>query len=146
MKNENDFNADLSKAFKRMSPELKSVKTSDRMSLGISDFMLYKNGKSAALEVKFVKELPAKDTSKILKHKFEGAQITYLEDIALTGNGAFGLVGILPERRMYLIDMKKMPKENRTEYYDFTLSELKKMAGVFHYEFSEVQDLIEDIF
>lgn len=125
MKNENELNSELSKEFKRREPKIKSVKTSDRISVGISDFTLYGNGLSCALEVKFVKELPARDNSAILGHKFDGAQITHLESIWLTGNNAFGLIGVLPEKMMYLFDMTNCPANDRMEFFNFKKEDLR---------------------
>lgn len=126
MKTENEFNAELSKQFKKFEPHLKAVKSSDRISIGISDFTLYGNCLSCALEVKFVKELPVRESSAILGHKFDGGQITYLESIWLTGNNAFGLIAVEQEKMMYLFDMKHCPPDNRIEFFDFHMRDLKQ--------------------
>lgn len=107
MKTENDFNAYLSKELRRLSPGLHFVKASDKFTVGIADFLLWRGSRSAAMETKFVREIPG-DNALLLKHEFGGAQATFLESIGLTGNGAFGLVGIGSVGTMYLIPWKNL--------------------------------------
>ena len=110
MKTEGEFNTFLGNQMKKMGKEFTAIKHSDRFQTGISDFMVYGNGKAMALESKFVKELPGGNTL-LLKHPFTGPQLTYLESISLSGNWAFGIVGIEQTKRIYAIPFSKLPKE-----------------------------------
>lgn len=102
-KNEGDLNAYFSKEWKKQYPKLKVVKAADKFQVGLSDFMLYKDGTARGIEVKLVKELPARASTNILKHEFAGSQITYLKDLDLTGNKGFGLLAVEPLEIVFMI-------------------------------------------
>lgn len=108
MRNENAYNAYLSKELRKLHSEgLYHTKTSDRFTAGISDFLIWWKGKSIALEVKFIKEFTTKGD--LLAHPFTGAQLTFLESIHFSGNNAYGLVAVGSEKRMYAIPWSTIP-------------------------------------
>ena len=109
MKTENDFNAYLSKNLKRYSPDVHTVKISDKFTVGISDFMVFCSGKTLALETKFEKSFPQRKTSQVLSHPFSGAQLTFLESMFLTGNMGYGMVAIEETQKMYIFPFAAIP-------------------------------------
>lgn len=104
MNNENDLNAALSKFMKREMPAIHTLKVADKITLGISDFLMFGPAPSVGIETKFIKELPVRDSSKALKHEFHGAQLTFLESLILSGNRGYGLIGIKEWDQMILIE------------------------------------------
>jgi hypothetical protein len=117
MKGENDFNGQLSKEFRQLKG-LHHVKVADKFTIGISDFLIWIEGTSIALETKFVKEWP-KGHLKLLQHEFTGPQQTFLESIALTGNRAFGLVYVDCVRQSFIIPWNQIPKEGNWHTEEF---------------------------
>lgn len=118
MNNENELNAALSKFLRKKMPKLHPVKVADKMTLGLSDFLIFCLATSVGLEVKFVKELPVRDSSKVLTHEFSGAQLTFLESLELTLNRGYGLIGVKPWNKMILIQREYLAP-------NFTLHEFK---------------------
>lgn len=140
MKTENELNAALSKYFRSKMPKLHPVKVADKVTLGVSDFLLFCAFTSVGLEVKFVKELPMRDTSKVLTHEFSGAQLTFLESIELTGNRGYGLIGVREWDQMILI-----PQENMQA--NFTLKELKNASTIGKvFKLGQYKELTEYLF
>lgn len=109
MKTENDFNAELSKKLKKYSPEVHTIKISDKFTVGISDFLIMCMGKTLALETKFEKSFPQRQTSQVLSHPFSGAQLTFLESVALAGNMGYGMVAIEETQKMYVFPYAAIP-------------------------------------
>jgi hypothetical protein len=140
LKTEGQFNAHLSKEFKRFNPKLKCLKVADKFSVGISDFLLWGNGKSRAIESKFVTHLPVRATTKVLSHPFAGAQLTFLEDICLAGCSGWGLIGIGETKTMHLLMLEDIPKEG-----NFTKEEFVGMRQVV-FGFDEVPLLVDYLF
>lgn len=140
MKSEGEYNAFLSKEFKKRSPELHSVKIADKFSVGISDFIIWNCATSAGLEVKFIKDWPIRSTTKILKHPFAGAQKTFLESIALTRNAGWGLIAVESEKRAYAIPYDKIPDTGNWTHEDFLIEGFTWI----HYE--DVDNLIKLLF
>lgn len=106
MRNENEFNAYLSKNFRKMYKRVKYTKVSDRFTPGVSDFLVwFSGGNSAALECKYVQSLGDEDKPALQKHPFTPAQINFLRDIASTGNVASGLIFVNDIRKMFLIPL-----------------------------------------
>lgn len=102
-KTENEFNAFLSSEFKKLAPQLEAIKIADKFKSGLSDFLLWYDGASCALEVKFVKELPVRNDSMVLDHKFSGAQIRKMTRLVETGNRAMGVVAVKSLDLMFFI-------------------------------------------
>lgn len=100
-KTESAFNSFLTKEFKRYRPNFYAVKISDKYKSGLSDFVIFCNGKSLALECKNI--LTTEGTGMLLKHPFSPEQRNFFRNVSGTGNLAFGLLGVDDENRMYLI-------------------------------------------
>ena len=133
MKNENALNAYLGKELRKLSPRVHTIKISDKFTSGISDFLLYTEGTSIAVEVKFVPELPSYK-AQLLQHPFTGEQLTFLESIDLTNNRAFGLVVI--GKMAYPVPACFIPETGNWMCSDFVgafegyqLTEIPKMLG-----------------
>jgi penicillin-binding protein-related factor A (putative recombinase) len=118
MKTESDYNAALGKAFKTKWPKLFHIKCADKFTAGISDFLIYYEGMHAGLEVKFVNELPS-DRSLLLKHPFEGSQLTFMTHLKATGGKTFGLVGIKQHKAAYMIPSFLIPEIGNWKTGDF---------------------------
>lgn len=115
MKNENSFNAFLSQKLRTLQNSgYHHLKTSDRFTAGIPDFLIWGHGRSLALECKFIQHFPKTGGCLLLdKHPFTGPQRTYLESIGITKNRAFGLVVVWSANVMYLVPWDRI-KENWT--------------------------------
>lgn len=91
MKDENAFNRHLGSELVKFRPGVFYQKISDRFNIGISDFLIWSNGRTLALETKFTQKVePTK--KKMLNRPFTGAQITFLENMALAGNTSYGYI------------------------------------------------------
>lgn len=142
MKNENAFNAYLSKEFRSRHNRLGCfhVKASDKFTAGVSDFLLWMNSHSAGLETKLVKTIDRKPTTLLLDHTFTGAQLTFLESMRLTGNYAYGLVGVLDTSRMLLIESANLPESG-----NWTASEFD-MVNKRNFAMDDIDGLLQAIF
>ena len=118
MKTENDFNGALSKKIRALGSGTFSFKASDKMTVGVSDFLIWRGGMTLALESKFIASTPSLK-AQLLQHPFSGAQLTFLESLALSGNKAFGLVGIEDKKMMYLIPWDQIPASGNWKTADF---------------------------
>ena len=118
MKTEGDFNRLLSRELRKAGPGLYHLKTADRFTVGISDFLIWNMGKTVALETKFVNGIPSEKAS-LLKHPFSGAQITFLESMALSGNAAFGGIYLNELNLFYLIPGGSIPTTGNWKTKDF---------------------------
>jgi hypothetical protein len=120
MKGENDFNRDLAKDLRGFKG-LHYVKVSDKFTIGISDFIIWMEGTSIALESKFVKDWP-KGHLPLLGHEFTGPQQTFLESVARTGNRAFGIVYVDCERKIFVIPWDHIPRNGNWTTEEFRQS------------------------
>lgn len=120
MKNENEFNAELSKRLKRLRPVVHAYKVCDRFTEGVSDFIIWIKSTSIGVESKFVSKLPKNDGLVLAKHPFTGPQITFLDNLLLTGNKGVGLVGIEERGLMYIIPSEVIPPSGnwKLSYFD----------------------------
>jgi hypothetical protein len=107
MKNEGEFNAFLSRHFRRHLPRVTSIKVSDRFTAGVSDFILWHEGRSTVLEAKFIKCF-GKNGRPTLDHPFSAAQMNFMKNVNHTANGSYGVVGVGDERVMYLLNFSLM--------------------------------------
>jgi len=136
MKTEGDLNGEISSWLRKMSPKIHYLKVADKYSLGISDFIIWGDGKNAAVESKFVL-IPPGPNVLLLKHPFSGKQITFLESIYLTGNRSWGLVYINETSLFYLIQYTRIPEKGnwktgaffKESFKTFTKSQFKDMIN-----------------
>jgi len=92
MKNEDAFNAYLSKELKKLAPEFKVLKLCEKYHIGVSDFMLIRGGVACFFETKFLRDDPFKTAGQVLKHPFSGAQMTFLKSMRRAGAMSYGVV------------------------------------------------------
>jgi hypothetical protein len=118
MKSEGEFSGLFSKELKKYWPQLYHIKASDKFTLGISDFLIWLDGISVALEMKFVMCTPS-NKAMILKHNFSGAQVTFLESMSLAKVRAYGGVYLKETQLFYLIPYKDMPREGNWKTKEF---------------------------
>lgn len=118
MKSEGEFNAWMSKEYKRKSPDVFAIKVSDRFQAGIADFMVWRNGKSIAHENKAIMNFPQTDKL-ILKHVFDGVQQTWLETFELAGNRSYGIIAVLKLGKFYVFDRKYIPPSGNFKMSEF---------------------------
>jgi hypothetical protein len=140
MKTENDYNAFLSKQLKKFSPQVHTIKISDKFTAGISDFLIFCNHKSLGLETKFEKAFPKRETSQVLSHSFSGPQITFLESLALTGNMGYGVVCIEEEESMYVFPYQTIPANGNFTLKEFNAKFIAKIP------MKDIESLVEFFF
>lgn len=143
MKDENDFNARLSRELRKLHPKTYHTKTSDRFSVGISDFLIWRGGKTLAIEIKFCKCLAEKNLV-LLKHPFTGAQQTQLENHELVGNRAFGGVYINDSNQFVVIPRSLITQSGNWYTHDFK-EKVMPICGV-HKMWGGVQDFLQGVF
>jgi hypothetical protein len=80
LRNEHEFNAGLSAAF-RKNKDLKSVKLSDKFKAGVPDLLVFSPTNVFLIESKFVAILPRRKTTPFLKHKLEPAQFNFMKTL-----------------------------------------------------------------
>ena len=136
MKNENEFNAFLKKEFKKYS-QFKAVKISDRFKIGLPDWLIFHNGKAAAVECKFAKEWYM--DKNILKHTVSKPQITSLKGFSAVSVPSLILIGIADKGLMYV---------GRPEF----LTDSGNVTGhilfnhFFAFDFKKCNELLEHLF
>lgn len=139
MRTEGDFNGYLSKKFNRLKPELKYIKIADKFTIGISDFLMWRYGKSCAIESKFIKEWPKRMTSKVLSHPFKGTQISFLKEMDMAGCNSFGLIGVECEKKMYLIPHRWISEGGNFRHDLFLESNFQS------FDFKDIEGLLEKV-
>lgn len=152
MKTENDFNKYLTAQFKKIK-WLKYVKTADKYTPGISDFMLWAQGKGAFLETKLIKKTP-KEESLLLKHPFSSKQVSFLRGMtSVAGCPAWGAIGILEEKVICCVPSWMIPMEGNWRTVDF-LKMWPQLDQILYYDekaikiypFDHVEELVIDLF
>lgn len=120
MRTENDFNAYLSKEFRKRVPELHFSKLSDKHIAGIPDFVLWHRSTSRGLECKMITDFPKTDKGRVLtKHPFTLKQLSYMGFMEKTGNHAFGLIYCKKDNSMYLARRNRIPDSGNWTYAEF---------------------------
>lgn len=152
MKTENDFNKYLTIQFKKIK-WLKCVKTADKYTPGISDFMLWAQGKGAFLETKLIKKLP-KLSSLLLRHPFSSKQVSFLRGMtSVAGCPAWGAIGVLEEKMIYCATSWMIPIEGNWTTMEFLKMRSKLDQTLYddekaikEYPFDRVEELVIDLF
>lgn len=105
MRNENEFNSFLTRHFRKHSKRMKAIKSCDRFTPGVSDFLLwFTSGVSSALESKYIDDFVKDDKKNTLtKHPFTPAQINFLRDLDGKGCKAYGIVAVKDLKKMFLL-------------------------------------------
>lgn len=102
MKNEDAFNAYLSKEIGKLAPHTAKLKMAEKYHVGIPDFCLWQAGRSVVFECKFIAAAVITG-GKILKHPFTGPQLTFLQTLLRARVPAFGVIGINGAGGMWLL-------------------------------------------
>lgn len=152
MKSENDFNRYLSKQFKAMRG-LVHIKTADKYTPGVSDFLLWSGGKGAFLETKFIRKMP-RVTANLLKHPFSSKQVSFLKGMTnVAGCPAWGAVGVFEEKRIYCLPSWMIPFEGNWKVVDFLKMKSKLDEELYNderavkiYTFDQLAEMVIDIF
>lgn len=122
MKTENELNALMSKILRTMwgmHDGIFHYKPNDRITDGISDFIIWSQGETLAMENKFVKEINMDSKAQVLKHPFSGAQITFLESQKYVKNKAYGLVYVHDHKCFYIFEHGEIPKSGNWKTDEF---------------------------
>jgi hypothetical protein len=119
MNTEHDANRRIQEELRKAQPKYYSLKVAEKYHAGISDFFIWGEGRCAALEVKLVKELPARATTLVLKHPFDGPQLTFMRSIVRTGNSAFGAVVTDYNCMVHLFSVDDIPESGNWEKGSF---------------------------
>jgi hypothetical protein len=97
-----DFRNDLADHFKE---KVLVWTNNDMYRVGLPDFSASYDGHLWAVEAKFIKNLPARGTSKTLDHEATATQLQFLRDVRKTGNFAAILIG-LSNVAVVMLDLK----------------------------------------
>lgn len=141
MATENDFNGYFTTHVRRMGTSFKAVKISDKVKAGISDFLIFHEGRAIAIESKHVQKWPP-GKGNALKHPVSGPQQTFLKGMSLAGVPGFVMVACAVDRVVTMIPAEFVPESgnwNREE-----LLEARKLYGSYGY--MEIPRLVEDLF
>jgi len=139
MKTENEFNAFIGKEIRKLEPHgYLLLKVAEKYHIGVPDFFLWHNKSCAAIEAKFVREMP-KRGGLVLKHAFDGRQVGFLRRVAATSNPAWGIIAIHEEKRIVALPYNQipdsgnwngtLPEDFRSYHYD----QVADLAGYFFY-------------
>jgi len=108
-----------------MSRELKKIrwihfiKAADKYSPGISDFLIWGQGKGVFIENKFVKIRPSPN-SKLLTHPFSSKQVSFLRGMTIvSGCPAWGVIYIASEKTLHCVPSWLLPFEGNWKTKDF---------------------------
>ncbi len=107
---------------------------SDKFRAGISDLQISCRGGLLAVEFKFIKEIPKRETTNVLIHEVSTPQIMFIKNLRRTGNNGVIIIGT-PDVAVVFSDLKN----------NYTLSEVRaaprieKRGGVW-----QVQNFYEE--
>lgn len=136
MKTENEFNAFVTKQIQKLGSSYKAIKASDRFHIGISDWLIYHDGKAIAVESKFVKKIPK--SGKLLGHTITGPQITFLKTMELAGTRGFVIIGFGELGQIAVIPTEEIPKEGNYN--------VKDLSTEHWYYFNEIEGMLSFMF
>jgi hypothetical protein len=94
MKDEAAAKRTLRKAIERQCPGAFTWTNTDAFRHGLPDFFVAYNGKTVAVEAKFIQVLPKKKTSLALKHTVSASQIAFLSKYTQSGCVGVILIGL----------------------------------------------------
>jgi hypothetical protein len=94
MKDEAAAKRTLRKAIERQCPGSFTWTNTDAFRHGLPDFFVAYDGKTVAIEAKFIQTLPKRKSSMALKHPVSAAQIAFLTRYTQSGSPGVVLVGL----------------------------------------------------
>lgn len=141
MNTEGEFNAFITKEIRKLGPDFKAIKLSDRFRIGLPDWIMIYQGKAIAVEAKFVRKAPAR--GKLLSHPITPPQLSSLKSMALAGCGCWGLIANGETRRMAAVGLPGIP-EGGNFTYDLFQDSLNRY--VFLFDFSDTHKMLKTMF
>lgn len=148
MNNENEFNAWLTKDIKKLGSSIKAVKFSDRFRPGVSDWLIFHNGITIAVESKAIKSLPKRGNA--LKHPVTGPQMTFFESMRLAGICGFVIVAELDIRVITAIPYPHVPENGNFPVKEISSAEhFTKVCPTnpcLKFKFTETRAMLEQMF
>lgn len=141
MATENDFNSYLTTHIRRMGTRYKVLKIADKVKTGISDFLLFHDGRAVALECKHIKELPP-GRRQALRHAVSGPQRTFLTSMSLAGVPGFVLIACEADRTMTIVPAASVPESGNWTREE--ILEARNVYGVFAY--MEAARMVKELF
>lgn len=99
---------------------------SDKFRSGISDLLISRSSGLLGVEFKFIKSIPARETTRVLTHEVSTPQISFIENLRRTGNNGVLVIGT-PDVAVVMSDLKN----------NYTLAEVRaaprieKRSGVW---------------
>ena len=111
MRDENDFNAFLSKALRELQPQTYTLKMAEKYHIGIADFQMTRAGRNVTFESKLLRDPLGHRATKLLKHPFTGPQLTYLRGQWRAGAKCFGVIGVDFTKVIHVIPLDELPSD-----------------------------------
>jgi penicillin-binding protein-related factor A (putative recombinase) len=112
--------------------------------VGLPDFSAHWNGIFFAIEAKFVKSLPARSSSKVLRHELQPAQGLFLQQIQNTGGMGIVLIGL--EDVAVAIPFSEWTCINRVPNTNITLEEVKLISSTLRFPLIAGKWVVEKFF
>lgn len=140
MKTEHQINALISKTLKK-SGCFFYLKTSEKYISGVSDFLVWMDGRGLAMEVKLAKPVPEKSKRKLLSHPFSTEQISFLEGFHRIGGGISCGIVCIGGSKLYPIKWEEIPASGNWRSDEF----LEKYGDV-GFDISDIVNLMNFIY
>ena len=137
MINETAAKTTFKKALESFSPDLLTWNNAFAQRSGLPDLFFAYQGKTVAVEVKFVRQTPQRKTSKVLTHEVSPSQVKFLTRYQKAGNPGVVLIGF-EDTFVYTFDIKN----------NYTLEEVLTLPRIDTQENSsrwDVSGFIRDI-
>lgn len=141
MRNENDFNAYLTKEIRKLGTDYKAIKLADKFRIGMPDWLMFYKGLAVGVEAKFIRGKPKKDTSKLLAHPVTAPQISYMKSLELAGVKCKVLIGSALDAKIRVISFPDLPETG-----NYSLGEFEALHESCLCKFTDVDSLVEKLF
>ena len=141
MTTENDFNSYFSTHVRRMGTDFKAVKIADKVKTGISDFLIFHDGRAVAAECKLMAALPD-GKRRALKHAVSGPQQTFLKSMALAGIPGYVFIACTADRTITIVPGRAVPASGNWTKEE--ILEARISFGVYPY--MDIPVLVKDLF
>lgn len=150
MKNENEFNAWMTSQIRKLGTRYKAIKLSDRFRFGVSDWLIFHDGKGIAVESKAIKNLPKTMRGKALKHPVTGPQMTFFESMRLAGIKGYVIVAILDHRSITAVPYPCVPKHGNFPieaiYEAEWFRKIVPCTAHLKFNFSDIHAMLDQMF
>jgi len=140
MATENDFNAKVTDAIRKMGTSYKAMKVSDRFKSGCADWLIFHCGLAVAVEAKYAQSLPKK--GKVLKHPVTGPQRTFLKTMGAANIPGWVILGLADYRKIVAVPLSLLPPDG-----NWTRAEIDELLlNPYCYSFGEVPEMVKMMF